>query len=204
MIHVNRGLRPYGRSYRRRVRNSPRRSACYSSIYTASEPSDEDHDDEDEESERGRGCRLVIDQGVIADEPAAAPQPTEGALNHPATRVDGEALLPSRCARDRGRDRGSLGELRDHRRARPSALCAVGRAAPVPPHQPPLRADVDHRYDEPRLRRKACRARRRRPVDHCASNCLNARRPWRLRRPGGPWAGRRGLTPVGGSLSSGY
>jgi DNA replication protein DnaC len=45
----------------------------------------------------------------------------------------------------------------------------VRRTAPVPPHQPPLRADLDHRHDQPRLRRMAKRLRQRRQDDHSPS-----------------------------------
>ena len=43
----------------------------------------------------------------------------------------------------------------------------IRRPAPVPPHQPSLRADLDHRHDQPRLRRMADRVRRRQD-DHRA------------------------------------
>jgi len=66
--------------------------------------------------------------------------------------------------------RGRQGRLADHLtrldfivldESRLSALRAVGRTAPLPPHQSALRADVDRRHYEPRLRRMAERLRRR-------------------------------------------
>jgi hypothetical protein len=48
------------------------------------------------------------------------------------------------------------------------ALRPVRRPAPVPPDQPPLRAHLDHRHHQPRLRRMAHRLRRRQD-DHRAA-----------------------------------
>ena len=58
--------------------------------------------------------------------------------------------------------------LRRPRRTRLPALRPVRRPAAVPPDQPALRADLDHRHHQPRLRRMAQRLRRRQD-DHRAA-----------------------------------
>ena len=54
------------------------------------------------------------------------------------------------------------------RRTRLSAVRPIRRPAPVPPDQPALRAHLDHRHHQPRLRRMAERLRRRQD-DHRAA-----------------------------------
>ena len=69
--------------------------------------------------------------------------------------------------RDPWRQAGAAGRLHDPprlrhpRRAWLSAICPIRRTAALPLDQPPLRAHLDHRHNQPRLRRMADRVRRR-------------------------------------------